>query len=668
MRTITPLLVSALALSITPAMAQEQIIPKPASISLSKGAPVCITADSVIFVDTNNKSLVEQAKFIRDLIKEGTGMKLELVSAMSKRARTAQDITLALEPALKNKGSEAYCLSSDAHGIHMTGAQVKGIYYAFVSFSQMLPTAFHDTSADKSTVKWVASDNYFKILDAPRFEWRGFMLDEARHFFGVDEVKKILDQMALLKMNVLHWHLTNDAGWRIEIKKYPLLTEIGSKRKESEIGTWKSGESDGIPHEGFYTQEQIKDVVAYAAARNITIVPEICVPGHFGAAAVAYPELSFKAPAEVPTTFIDNIAIDPTNQKSYDFLSDVYDEIIPLFPSGIIHTGGDEVRHDAQWKDVPEIEAFMKKHKFTALNDVQMYFTNKVVKMLKQKGRRAMGWNEIMGFDLNGDGGGTATGTLDRSAIIHFWKGSTELAKKAIREGHEVVNSSAGYTYLDYSYTSVHLEKAYNFEPIFGGLSANEAKRVKGLGCQMWTEWVQTPDRLHYQAFPRTVAYAEVGWTDTKNKDFINFKKRLETYNKRMDVMGIAYAMDAASALTLSDFFNTPLVGTWTPEDFNGQEMLIDVTKTMTTTGQYQASFMHTKGGHGLVIRDVALFEDDKEVARDTHEGFSGYDKRNVQYRLKLGEFNDKAKYSLRIKLDNKSQLDSNGNIYMSAP
>ncbi len=668
MRTISPLIISALALNLTPAMAQDQIIPKPISATVTQGAPVSITKDSVIFVNTQSKPLVKQAQFIQMLIEEGTGMKLELVSTTAKRTRTPQDITLSIETKLKSKGEEAYTLKADQHGIIMSGATTKGVYYAFISFSQMLPVAFYDTAADKSSIEWKASDKYFNIVDAPRFEWRGFMLDEARHFFGVAEVKKILDQMALLKMNVLHWHLTNDAGWRIEIKKYPLLTEIGSKRKESEIGTWKSGKSDGIPHEGFYTQEQIKDVVAYAAARNITIVPEICVPGHFGAAAVAYPELSFKAPAEVPTTFIDNIAIDPTNQKSYDFLSDIYDEIIPLFPSGIVHTGGDEVRHDAQWKGVPEIEAFMKKHKFNALNDVQMYFTNKIVKILKKKGRRAMGWNEIMGFDLNGDGGGTATGTLDRSAIVHFWKGSSELAKKAIREGHEVVNSSAGYTYLDYSYSSISLEKAYHFEPVFGGLTDKEAKRVKGLGCQMWTEWVQTPERLHYQTFPRTVAYAEVGWTAKDKKNYRDFKSRLVKHDERMEVMGISYAKEGVSALSISDFFNTPKVGTWSQADFNGKEMVIDVTNTMTTNGQYIVSFMYTKGGHGIVVRDVALFEGNKEIARDTHEGFSGYEKRNVQYRLKVDQFNDKAKYSLRIKFDNGSKLDSNGNIYMSAP
>ncbi len=668
MRNITPIIISALALSLCPAMAQEQIIPKPATLNMGKTAPVGISAESVIFVDTQNKALVQQAEFIQQLLEEGTGLKLEIVSSLTRRARSPQDITLSVEPKLKSKGEEAYALKANETGIHMSGAQVKGVYYAFVSFSQMLPVAFHDANADKSAVTWTASDKYFSIVDAPRFEWRGFMLDEARHFFGVAEVKKILDQMALLKMNVLHWHLTNDAGWRIEIKKYPLLTEIGSKRRESEIGTWKSGKSDGIPHEGFYTQEQIKDIVAYAAKRNITIVPEVCVPGHFGAAAVAYPELSFKAPDEVPTTFIDNIAIDPTSQKSYDFLSDIYDELIPLFPSGIIHTGGDEVRHDAQWKGVPEIDAFMKKHRFTALNDVQMYFTNKVVKILKQKGRRAMGWNEIMGFDLNGDGGGTATGTLDRSAIVHFWKGSTELAKKAIREGHEVVNSSAGYTYLDYSYTSIPLDKAYNFEPIFEGLSAKEAKRVKGLGCQMWTEWVQTPARLHYQAFPRTVAYAEVGWTDKKQKDFKNFESRLESYKERMDAMGIAYAKDIASSLTLSDFFNTPLVGKWTSKNMGHDDIVVDVTKHMTTTGKYEVSLMYTKGRDALWAQSIALCKDGEEIARDTHEAYSGHFKKNVQYRFKLDSFDPNAKYTIRIDLNNDPHHDSNGNIYMSAP
>lgn len=328
------------------------------------------------------------------------------------------------------------------------------------------------------------------------------MIDEARHFFGEKTIKQIIDQMALLKMNILHWHLTDDTGWRIEIKKYPRLTSIGSKRRESEIGTWNSGKSDGTPHEGFYTQEQIRDIVQYAARRNITIVPEIEMPGHASAAAVAYPFLSLKTPGEVPTTFIVNTAFDPTSEKTYAFLSDVLDEITALFPGRIIHIGGDEVRYDKQWKGVPEIEKFMKKNGMKSYADVQMHFTNRMSGIIAQKGRRMMGWNEIYGHDVNGDGGGKAGAKLDTNAVIQFWKGNTGLAKNAIRDGHDVINSLHTSTYLDYSYGSIPLQKAYGFEPVFPGLEEQYQSRVKGLGAQVWTEWISTPERLHYQAFP----------------------------------------------------------------------------------------------------------------------------------------------------------------------
>lgn len=236
-------------------------------------------------------------------------------------------------------------------------------------------------------------------------------------------------------MNILHWHLTDDVGWRIEIKKYPRLTTIGSRRRESETGTWNSGKSDGTPHEGFYTQEQIRDIVQYAARRNITIVPEIEMPGHASAAATAYPFLSLKSPREVPTTFIVNTAFDPTSEKTYAFLSDVLDEVVALFPSRIIHIGGDEVRYAQQWKDVPEIEAFMKKNNMKSYADVQMYFTNRMSGIVAKKGRRMMGWNEIYGHDVNGDGGGKAGTKLDTNAVIHFWKGNTDLAKTPSRTG-----------------------------------------------------------------------------------------------------------------------------------------------------------------------------------------------------------------------------------------
>ena len=531
-----------------------------------------------------------------------------------------------------------------------------------------MPSAFHDRTADKSTVRWNISETPFRITDYPRFSWRALMIDEARHFFGEKTIKQIIDQMALLKMNILHWHLTDDTGWRIEIKKYPRLTSIGSKRRESEIGTWNSGKSDGTPHEGFYTQEQIRDIVQYAARRNITIVPEIEMPGHASAAAVAYPFLSLKTPGEVPTTFIVNTAFDPTSEKTYAFLSDVLDEITALFPGRIIHIGGDEVRYDKQWKGVPEIEKFMKKNGMKSYADVQMHFTNRMSGIIAQKGRRMMGWNEIYGHDVNGDGGGKAGAKLDTNAVIQFWKGNTGLAKNAIRDGHDVINSLHTSTYLDYSYGSIPLQKAYGFEPVFPGLEEQYQSRVKGLGAQVWTEWISTPERLHYQAFPRACAFAEVGWTPAGKKDFPDFKKRLKAYSERMDLMGIKFARNVISQIDKSDFFNTPRIGTWTPATVTREEHSFDVTKLVKASGKHTVTLLYDKGAHAIEIESVALYENSREVSRDAHAGRSGAHKENIQYILNAPEPRQGATYTVKAKFKGDGGRDSHGTVYFETP
>lgn len=531
-----------------------------------------------------------------------------------------------------------------------------------------MPSVFHDRTADKSAVRWNISETPFRIMDYPRFSWRALMIDEARHFFGEKTIKQIIDQMALLKMNILHWHLTDDTGWRIEIKKYPRLTSIGSKRRESEIGTWNSGKSDGTPHEGFYTQEQIRDIVQYAARRNITIVPEIEMPGHASAAAVAYPFLSLKTPGEVPTTFIVNTAFDPTSEKTYAFLSDVLDEITALFPGRIIHIGGDEVRYDKQWKGVPEIEEFMKKNGMKSYADVQMHFTNRMSGIIAQKGRRMMGWNEIYGHDVNGDGGGKAGAKLDTNAVIQFWKGNTGLAKNAIRDGHDVINSLHTSTYLDYSYGSIPLQKAYGFEPVFPGLEEQYQSRVKGLGAQVWTEWISTPERLHYQAFPRACAFAEVGWTPAGKKDFPDFKKRLKAYSERMDMMGIKFARNVISQIDKSDFFNTPRIGTWTPAPLTREEHSFDVTKLVKASGKHTVTLLYEKGAHAIEIESVALYENSREVSRDAHAGRSGAHKENIQYILNAPEPRQGATYTVKAKFKGDGGRDSHGTVYFETP
>lgn len=662
-------IIPALALSacLPAAFSQEQIIPKPAEITLFTGSPARLTPDSLIITETQDKAFLDQAGQLQQMLSAGTGLPLSLKPA-GQASKKAACIVIKKDPALAARGEEAYSIQSSPSGIILSAADARGIFYAGQSLVQMMPSVFHDRTADKSAVRWNISETPFRIMDYPRFSWRALMIDEARHFFGEKTIKQIIDQMALLKMNILHWHLTDDTGWRIEIKKYPRLTSIGSKRRESEIGTWNSGKSDGTPHEGFYTQEQIRDIVQYAARRNITIVPEIEMPGHASAAAVAYPFLSLKTPGEVPTTFIVNTAFDPTSEKTYAFLSDVLDEITALFPGRIIHIGGDEVRYDKQWKGVPEIEEFMKKNGMKSYADVQMHFTNRMSGIIAQKGRRMMGWNEIYGHDVNGDGGGKAGAKLDTNAVIQFWKGNTGLAKNAIRDGHDVINSLHTSTYLDYSYGSIPLQKAYGFEPVFPGLEEQYQSRVKGLGAQVWTEWISTPERLHYQAFPRACAFAEVGWTPAGKKDFPDFKKRLKAYSERMDLMGIKFARNVISQIDKSDFFNTPRIGTWTPATLTREEHSFDVTKLVKASGKHTVTLLYDKGAHAIEIESVALYENSREVSRDAHAGRSGAHKENIQYILNAPEPRQGATYTVKAKFKGDGGRDSHGTVYFETP
>lgn len=438
-----------------------------------------------------------------------------------------------------NLGKEAYTLKVSPKGINISANTSAGFFYGSETLKQLI-------AKDTQESLWLVPS--ITIKDSPRFGWRAYMLDESRYFHGADFVKKILDQMASLKMNVFHWHLTDDAGWRVEIKKYPKLTEVGAFRSDSEIETWRSGKLSGEPHGGFYTQEQIKELVAYAADRHITIVPEFEIPGHSSAAIASYTWLGTTGEdIEVPAKFgrhYDNY--DVTNPKVEQFVKDVLLELFDLFPSEVIHIGGDEVGYDV-WNKSKHVQDYMKANGIKSAADLQIGFTNRISQFIEQHGRRMMGWNEIMGKNIHADfeekkDDKEAETELAKNAVVHFWKGDLELATSAAQEGYSIVNSLHSNTYLDYDYDKISLEKAYGFDPIPEGLEPQYHKNIQGLGCQMWSEWTPTNKDVERQTFPRIAAYAEVGWTNLENKDFRNFKKALKIKQQEWDVLGINYA------------------------------------------------------------------------------------------------------------------------------
>lgn len=531
------------------ALAQEQIIPRPATISIAaEGSPVCLTQKTRLVMDPALLATGPSgpAAYVANYLRRGTRLPLPCAEGTS---GTKEDMLILLDGSLASTyGPEAYTLCADGSGtkarVEIRAASPRALLPAVHSLAQMLSPAFFDADRDKTPHAWTLAEKPFTIVDYPRYGWRSFMLDEARYFFGVATVKALLDQMALLKMNVLHWHLTDDTGWRIEIKKYPRLTSIGAKRRDTEIGTWKSNKSSGRPHEGFYTQDQLREIVAYAAERGILIVPEIDVPGHSAALCASYPELhlTLRQPPEVPVTFGENTALDPTNEKVYEVLSDILDEVLAIFPSPYIHLGGDEVRHRQCWQGEPAIEAFMQEKGFNNLNEVQTYFTNRMSRILASKGRRMLGWNEILGHDVHGDGGGRATGeTLSPGATVNYWYGNPGPTIEALKHGREVVNSTSAFTYMT-NYNKVSLKKAYSFNPDFPGLTPDEQKRILGIGCHAWTEWVPTPAALYYQIYPRLLAHAETGWTPRERKNYADFLRRVELFRRILDIWKLPYA------------------------------------------------------------------------------------------------------------------------------
>ncbi|KOY50478.1 beta-N-acetylhexosaminidase [Polaribacter dokdonensis] len=512
-----------------------QIIPQPNSIIQGSNS---FTINENTKIISSDKT-VKLAEDLRDYFK--SEFKLSLKNKATNKP-LKNYIKFQTDNSLAN---EAYELTIEKNTITICAKNSAGWFYGSQTLMQLLSYNAHYSKYEKEIdIKEI------KIIDKPRFKWRAFMLDEARYFKGKEQVKLLLNEMAYLKMNIFHWHLVDDQGWRIEIKKYPKLTEIGSKRKSTQIGPlqWESPIQSAESHEGFYTQDEIKEIVAYAKERNITIVPEIEMPGHSTAAIASYSWLgTSKKEIEVPIKFgVGKDVYDVTNPRVTQFLKDVLDEVMELFPSKVIHIGGDEVKYN-HWKNSSSVKQYMSKKNLKTPADLQVYFTNSISKYLQSKGRRMMGWNEIMGHNLHEyqDKSDTKTSQkLAKESIVHFWKGDVELATTAAKNGYEIVNSLHSSTYLDYLYKNLPLSKSYAFNPIPKDLSNEYHDKVIGLGCQMWGEWIPTDGEMHYKVFPRIAAYAEVGWTNLEKKDFSDFKINLKNLQKRWSAKDIYFAPD----------------------------------------------------------------------------------------------------------------------------
>ena len=495
------------------------VIPLPVEIEKRAGEFI-ISPDTTIVADADNQ---RNATYLRDLLAPPTGFALHIRADQPEQAPC---IHLKTDGDRKALGREGYSLTVSAEAIIVEAPETTGIFYGIQTLRHLLPVEIEKRAFVPNVVWRIPC---VVVEDTPRFEWRGFMMDEGRHFHGTETMLRTLDLMALQKLNILHWHLTEDQGWRIEIKRYPRLTEIGSKRK----GTMRSwlGKDNGIPHGGSYTQEEIKAIVAYAAERHITIVPEVEMPGHSLAALAAYPQLSCTGgPFEVSCRFGPSWDIYCAGkEQSFTFLQNVLDEVMALFPSAFIHIGGDEAPK-ARWKKCADCQERIKQEGLRDAHELHVYFTNRIVSYLAFHGRRAVVWNDILHEGLV------------ESAAVQYWVRNRKAVVEAIQRGRDVVMSSFWRAYLDHSYCLTSLRKAYNYEPVFSELNVQDKQHILGLEAPIWTEMVPDMARLDYQTYPRLTAFAEIGWSPRAKKDFENFQERLAAFLLRLDELGVKYA------------------------------------------------------------------------------------------------------------------------------
>ena len=429
---------------------------------------------------------------------------------------------------------EGYKLNVYVTGAELTASDNAGILYGI----QTLRIA---TKADTLLPDCVLG--CVEIYDYPDNQWRGALLDVARHFYTVSEVKRFIDLMLLHKLNVLHLHLTDDQGWRIEIKKYPLLTKIGSKRKKTHIHGWRSLDDDGRPHEGFYTQEDIAGLVEYAAARAVSIVPEIDMPAHFAAAFAAYGHLACRdKKVEVPWYFGGRF---PSSQgitdwnrsacigkpSTFEFIYDVIDEVTELFPAPYFHIGGDEAPR-AEWEKCPNCRQLMEKESLKDTKALEGYFINKINGYVKSKGKILIAWNEA----LEG-------GNLDRDVIVQYWtpKYDPNVAR-FIQKGGRVLMSKHRHFYLDMPHSMVGLKSVYKFKPFIDGITENYADQIIGSEAALWTEWIPSFKKLEFQAFPRLTAAAETSWGSDPGGNYREFKTRLKDFLGILGALNVNYA------------------------------------------------------------------------------------------------------------------------------
>ncbi|WP_183558721.1 family 20 glycosylhydrolase [Mucilaginibacter sp. SP1R1] len=511
------------------------IIPKPASAEKGTGVFVISKRTSIVAKGADAEKVAGMFNYFFNK-KYGFTLKIN---------NSALTDAIVLNTMLRIKlPEEGYQLKVTSKGVNIVGDR-SGVFYGVQSLLQLI----HETGAQLS----VPAVN---INDQPSFAYRGIMLDVGRHFFDANEVKKILDVMAYLKLNKFHWHLTDDQGWRLEIKKYPKLTAISAWRDSSIIGGYGDFSPfiyDGKKSGGFYTQEQAREIVKYAADRNIEVIPEIEMPGHCTAVLAAYPELgNGTGPYKVPGYWgVHNTIYNP-GEPTFKFLEDVLTEVIAIFPSKYIHIGGDEVPKD-EWKSSAFAQKIIHDNNLKDEHELQSWFINRIEKFLNKNGKNLIGWDEIL------------EGGLTPNATVMSWRGEAG-GIQAAKEGHNVIMSPNSNMYIDHAQAKdskteplaiggfLPLNVVYNYNPLPAALTPEQQKSILGVQANMWTEYVPTNNKLEYMIFPRAIALAEVGWTKTESKNYDDFVgRRLPAVLKDIEKAGINYRIPEANVVIADD-------------------------------------------------------------------------------------------------------------------
>ncbi|MEZ0486514.1 beta-N-acetylhexosaminidase [Fibrella aquatica] len=564
---IPVLFVLSLLTSVVYAQQPVHLIPQPVSVEVQAGHFVLNKATVITY--SKPASATVAAMLSQDLAKQTSFTLVDKAATVAPANAIALVLTTTPDTRL---GNEGYRLTSEPKGVVITANKPAGLFYGAQTLLQLLPV--------ERTGQTAMNVPAVKITDYPRFGWRGVMLDVSRSFFPKADVMRYIDELAHLKINTLHWHLTDDNGWRIEIKSLPRLTSVGAWRvpRDGHFGERpdpKPGEA--ATYGGFYTQDDVREIVRYAQARNITIVPEIDIPGHSMAILAAYPELSCTKDTSVrvnPGTqfaewfgdgtfkmLIDN-TLNPSDEAVYSFLDKVFTEVAALFPGQYIHAGGDECYH-GYWAKDPGCQALMKKEGMQKVEELQGYFMKRVEKIINAKGKKFMGWDEIL------------EGGVSPSATVMSWRGMKG-GIEAAKNGHDVVMTPSTFAYIDYMqsdptlepriYASLRLKTCYNFEPVPAGV---DSARILGGQGNLWTEQIPTMSHAEYMSFPRVWALSEVFWTPRNRRDWAGFTPRLEAQMERAERANINYSRavyDPIVTTTLADNKLTVMLDTELPD------------------------------------------------------------------------------------------------------